>query len=95
MNYPKRIPAGTLIRLGKKPGTVQTSHGMLVKLMQDAVHIKHSEEGRYDYSFNSDVIENPNGWHSEQVTHRINLQYDIIVQSSNKATKYVLERLED
>jgi hypothetical protein len=91
MNFPDKILAGTLIKLGKLPGASDISIGLVVRTNKD---IKHAGKGVYE-SVKSDVITKTEQWHSETCTFMLNLNYDEIVPVRNTEVKHLLERLDD
>jgi hypothetical protein len=91
MNFPDKILAGTLIKLGKLPGASESSVGLVVRTKKD---IRHAGKGVYE-TVQSDVITKTEEWYSNKCNFMPNLKYDEIVPVRNTEVKHLLERLDD
>lgn len=87
---PVELPAGTVIEIGPRPDkpeyTINPEAIGLVFTLKEATYSDAPAES-------GQILENPNGWTSERVIHKINLKYDKIVESSNKYFKGALDSI--
>lgn len=96
MDYPKVLPAGTLIRVNQRKNTIdriaEEAVGIVFQLQRDSqLHPIYSQY----YAKGAKVLVAPKGWHSKTIGHFIDLEYDEIIETvSNKHLKGVLNSIE-
>lgn len=83
------LPVGTQIRIGRNPQIHRTAFDLVCALRKPLIW----EEGSYIQQ--AEIIENPNRWLGNAISHSINFKFDKVHITTNKEAKISLERLDD
>jgi len=79
------IPKGTYIKIGDTGTIARSAVDIVFEISQD------TKWGHYNHGV---VIENPNGWSSRKVNHRLTKGIDTIVRPAYAGNKHAKVRLE-
>lgn len=91
MEFPKILPAGTLIRIGQRElPHAQVKHSAIGVVFQTDRDLPLIKDGKFYYYRirRTEVIEAPNGWPAKTISHSINLAFDEVIDGiKNKILK--------
>lgn len=97
MKYPPLLPAGTTVEVGQREGNhrriLPSAVGVVLKIKED-IRLKKEGDFYFYFACDAEVLNPKDGWQHKEISHRINLIYDKIIEGNNKDFKGLLDSVE-